>query len=432
MIIDALIYTLSEIISKIASFLLIPLYTRVFSPAEYGIIEILITIYTLSSVFGLLLLDDSLERYFYEIEKKQRKKYISSVLNVVIILSLIIATIIIISSKELSILLFNSDDYTNFVMLCSVIIPLVNINRICKLILRYDNKKYLFLATSLINLFITIIVSIYLILIRGVGITGYLLGIICGNAISLFINVFLIRKYYIFNIDLKIINLLTKYSFPMLPAVFAGIINTYLNRFFILKYLSPDHLGIFTIANKFASMILLLQVGFSRAWYPTLFKIVAEKQGEYREIVKRVYDKVGNLFFICVLIFTIICMFLIKYTIPEEYDGAINIIGILVMGYGISILTRIVGIGYLVAKKTIYSNLVSYICLISNIVFMLIFVNKFGVVAAAYSFLLYQFIQYIISLKITRKLIDIHFNWFKIAIQLIVCLIILNYISLII
>ena len=67
-----LVYGIGDAFSKLVPFLLLPFFTEVLVPSEYGILEIINTIILILAVLGRVQLDTSLQRFFYE-EKNQSK-----------------------------------------------------------------------------------------------------------------------------------------------------------------------------------------------------------------------------------------------------------------------------------------------------------------------------------------------------------------------
>ncbi|MFX0140692.1 MAG: lipopolysaccharide biosynthesis protein [Candidatus Hodarchaeota archaeon] len=85
---DSIIYGFGGIVSKAVGFFLLPVYTRLFTPSEYGILEMLIVLTNLIGVLLTLGLDSAQSFYFFEQAKEGREKQsqvISSILQLRII-----------------------------------------------------------------------------------------------------------------------------------------------------------------------------------------------------------------------------------------------------------------------------------------------------------------------------------------------------------
>ena len=67
---DSVIYGIGGILAKAVSFLLLPVYTRIFSPDEYGTIEMLTVICSFLSSILVLGMDSAQSMYFFKLKKK--------------------------------------------------------------------------------------------------------------------------------------------------------------------------------------------------------------------------------------------------------------------------------------------------------------------------------------------------------------------------
>ena len=75
---DSAVYTLSSVISRGLSVLLVPLYTRVLSPADYGVIDILAVASHLITMTVALEITQGLARYYAEEKDPARRVEYSS------------------------------------------------------------------------------------------------------------------------------------------------------------------------------------------------------------------------------------------------------------------------------------------------------------------------------------------------------------------
>jgi len=75
---ESLIYGVSGILTRFVSVLLMPVYTAIFSPADFGIVSLVTTLSALLSILLILSLDNSMGRWYYENETEVDRKITSS------------------------------------------------------------------------------------------------------------------------------------------------------------------------------------------------------------------------------------------------------------------------------------------------------------------------------------------------------------------
>ncbi len=71
---DSIIYGLGGVLAKAIGFFVLPIFTRVFTPADYGTIELLTTISGFVHVFMSLGMDSAQTYYFYENKEDEHKR----------------------------------------------------------------------------------------------------------------------------------------------------------------------------------------------------------------------------------------------------------------------------------------------------------------------------------------------------------------------
>mgnify|MGYP002236420201 CR=1 FL=1 len=75
---------LQRALRKYLAFILLPIYTRLFTTTEYGMIDLCQVLMGIVSVFALLQLETSLQRYYYKWEGDDKKIFLFSILITVI------------------------------------------------------------------------------------------------------------------------------------------------------------------------------------------------------------------------------------------------------------------------------------------------------------------------------------------------------------
>ena len=92
---DSVIYGFGNIINRFLGFLLLPLHTYFFKPAEYGIYSLVYSFGFFAAVFYLFGMETSFQKYFIETgEHEHRKKIFSTTFWLLLVTSLLFSFII--------------------------------------------------------------------------------------------------------------------------------------------------------------------------------------------------------------------------------------------------------------------------------------------------------------------------------------------------
>ena len=344
---SVVVYGLASAISKFVGLFLVPVYTRIFTPEQYGIIDLIQTVTGIVAIFGMLQLESAIQRYYYEVKSdEERQKYLSTTLWTICALSLVCVLIISTASKYICALLFDNESYYIILILASIMIPLSNLFALATIIIRYMKKPSVYVIFISIQLVITITLSVWLVVYERIGIIGVFYGQVVGFLVALLLTLYYLRKKFLFYWNYNMIKKLFQFSLPQLPARLGVIGNTYANRFIMLGYLSLSDIGLYTIALKIASAFQLLRSAFAMAYYPFFYDWL-EKKG-HREVYKKVSTYVTIFVLILVSIFALFSRELLMLLTPDKYYAAAPLIGILAFSHGLIIISNTVNLGVLI------------------------------------------------------------------------------------
>ena len=161
------IYGLSSVIGRLLNYLLVPLYTRYFLPAEYGVVT---EIYAYVA-FLVIVLTYGLETAFFRFSQKDNdvKVVYSTALISLIVSSIIFVMLMFVSSSEIANWMGYAG-HTEYIEWFAIIIALDAISSISFAKLRAQNKAIRFALIRLVNIFVNISLNIYFIVYQEFGI----------------------------------------------------------------------------------------------------------------------------------------------------------------------------------------------------------------------------------------------------------------------
>ena len=143
----SIIYSLGNLSVKIIGLILLPLYTDYFPTNELGKLYIFsITAQLLVPIF-VLGLNNALMRWWVDAKSdKEKKIIISSVLFVLIIISIILNLILQPFSKDFSILLFKTANYTDVFTILFISISFQILNLFLLSLIRVTEKSFFYIS----------------------------------------------------------------------------------------------------------------------------------------------------------------------------------------------------------------------------------------------------------------------------------------------
>ena len=405
------IYGLSTIIGRLLNYLLVFLYTYVFATGEYGIVSEFYAYIT----FFLILLTYGMETGFFRFARNKESfdKVYSSILTSLFTTSTIFIILIILFQKPLSNLI-NYGDHPEYLLLCGLIVAIDAFISIPFAKLRLQDKALKFVTIKLINIFVTIGLNLYFILLcpkiyatnpdsilllpysPDLGITYIFISNLVANILTLIILLPEILNTK-FSFDLNILKKIFKYSAPLLIAGFAGMINETLDRLLVRYILTSQvneayalsELGIYSANYKLTVLMTLFIQMFRYAAEPFFF--ISKTETNSREL----YAKATKYFIICGLaIFLVVTLYLdiFKLFIGPAYREGLNVVPILLIANLFLGIFFNFSMWYKLNDMTKYGAYLAIFGSVITIVLNIILIPKYGYVGSAWTtFICYVF-----------------------------------------
>lgn len=404
-------FGLATSIEKIVSFILLPFYTSYFSPADYGVMDLLQVVIGITAVFAVLQLETSLQRYYYDFDDHEKGSLIFTIFFIVFIASILITLLIVLFSHEISYLLFQSYEYQSLLQIVSLQIPSINISMLCFLLLRYEKRNKDFLISILIKV-VSFLFLIYLnLVILDKGIKGVLYAQLLSSLIVVMFLFYKIKELIVLEFSRLLLNKSLKYSLPQFPARLGSVMLSYSNRFFMVGVLSVSAIGIFSLSLKFASLIQLVYTAFVMAWAPFMFG--KRNDENHKVIFSNVLNLMSTVVFFLVSLIPLFARDIFKYIIATDFIEAAQYVGPLCLSFSLLIFKEIVDIGPKYMEKTKYLSYTFLFSVFINVLSLWILVPRYGVTGVVCSLILTNTVLLALSWIVSNRLYPINFNYYK-------------------
>lgn len=385
-------YLIGNLFNKGMSFLTVPIFTRILSTYDYGLVT------TYNSWIGIIsmILGFALHmgiRATFTDFKDNTDDFMSVTIFFTVIsaglMSLMIITVIVLLDVNISITLvilcllqgFASAlvlDYTMYLMM----------------LYRFKLRTLFMILPNLIS----VIVSVFV--VRFVMKTNLYMGRIVPTAL---INIAfgILVLILIFKKSHKLINFTyIKYGLAIsAPLIIHGIALNILSqsdRTMITWYVGASQTGIYSIVYNFGMIATVISSSLEGVWVPWFTERMKAKDINTINSLAIDYVNLMTYIFVCLLL---ISPEILKILASKPYWEGISIIPPVVLSnYIIFMYTMYVNVEHFY-KRTLYITLNTLIAAVTNIILNILFIPTFGYVAAAYT----TFFSYVISLILHER-----------------------------
>jgi len=427
---DSVIYGLSGIVARFISIFLIPLYTRVFNPEDYGTIGLLTSGIALISILTTMAMDNSTARWFYDTNDETDRKITINTWFWFYLATCIVSMLLVFLASPLinTFLLHNMRGGVMCIILLAGTLPFSMVTAVANNVLRFERKAVPTVLLSLLVTLLSIGFNLLFVIILKVGIVGVFYSSLLSQVIGSLFAFCLMRRWIntprLF--DFPRLKKMLAYSWPFIPASLAIWVVNLSGVFFINGLKEKADVGLYQIGVALASILGMVTNAFQQAWSPFAYSIINDPDA------KQVYARTFDFY---VLLFSLGCIgvalfgkeVLILLTQPEYYD-AYDVATVLSYSYLFIGLVNIADLGLSITKNTKPLGFIMTVSAVLIIVLNLTFIPLWGRIGAALALCISQAINPIYMFYRSQKAYPIPFN-FKKAGLLAICSMFTSYVS---
>ena len=404
---DSAVYGIGGILGNAVSFLLLPLYTRVFTPAEYGYIEFVNVFSFLLAALLTMGLDSAQSFFFFERKSEGitgQRAVISGILQWRLFSGLVLVTIGCLAAPYLAVRFFDAAIPPNTLVVAFVGAFFLQVMWQAAEVFRLLFQPWSYIQVVLTSTIVTSVASIIFVVGLRLGPLGFFLGTLVGGVVAATFAWVRLRSF----LDVRRSHAgewpqLLKFGLPLLPVSLIAWLMSTSDRWLLVELSTAATLGLYALGARFA---LLINVGtemFRKAWWPMAMDAMQDGEAGkalFRAIA-RGYFGVGMMGVVALTAFSPL---LVRMFAGPEFRAAYPVVGILALSsilYGFQLIG---GAGVWKAKKTWWATIGTAVGAAVSISLSIILIPRFGAIGAAIGTATGMFAINVVSVRAGERL----------------------------
>jgi len=420
---DTLIYGLGNIAVKVVGLVLIPLYTdpEYFSVDDFGVLGILEITGLVITALMASALPQSLTRWYWDKDFRNKQKgifFMSFVTQLAV--SALFCLLLIPLSGSLSQLIFSKTDWSEVIVLVIIASATQSVNNIINALMRLQSKSLLYSLTNLIKLSVVLVLTLYFILSKGMGLNGIYLAQVIGNLLVLLVLLGYTVKNSALFFNLSVFKSMNTYGLPLMLANISAVALNVIDRYSLNSLALLKFVAIYTLAFKITSVLKLVIVDSMKlAIGPMMLKRMDSPDN------KRFYSKV-LLYSSYVMMIAVVGVSLFSYEVIKVLSGtkalwsASTIIPVLSLSIFFVNMKEITVYGLHIAKKTSIIGLIVVITSVLSLALNILLIPLWDITGAALATLITQFVYWYACYWFSQRAFHVPYEIPKIILLLIV------------
>lgn len=412
---DTAIYGISTMIGRFLNFILVPFYTNIFNPEDYGIVLLVYSYIAVLNIIFIYGMDAAFLKYAAFKDIGDDKDNFSTPYISVFLTSIVFSGIIILLNKSITLWIGIPEGFNSIIILASVIIFVDASAVIPFLKLRLERKAKQFATIKVLNILLNILLNVILIVGLKWGIEAIFISNLTASSLSLLLVSPTIKKYFRLSFHVHLFKRLLKFGLPYLPAGIAVMLVQVVDVPILERLTNLKTAGIYKANYKLGIFMMLFVNMFQYAWQPFFLQNAKE------ENAKQMFSKVMTYFsivgFTLLVLLSLFIEDIVKINfggfsiIGAQYWSGLDIVPIILLGYLFNGFYVVFSAGIYIEEKSIYAPIVTGVGAIINIVANLLLIPYFNIMGAAFATLLSYAVMASGYFLVTQKFYKIDYEY---------------------
>lgn len=382
---NAGLYGLGNILVKVGSLLVLPVYWGVLTPEDFGLIALFqIIVQFLASILDLGI-SGSIQRHYFEWKEEDRPFHLSSVWTFSFLFSALVCVLLSLSVDSIK-NIFEASMTKDLIYFGIWTAFFQNFGLLPFSLCRIREQLPLFSLLSIGQFLTQTITTLIFLFGLKMGFMGYLWGTFVGSIFYGIFSLWFIIREVRFPWKWEHLRAPLAYALPTLPAAILESMGGILDRYFLQKFITLNDLGIYSLGRQFGQSYNFFVVTLKNSWVPLVYRMVSE-----REDAPKVISRLSTYYLIVLMVpalaIATLAPDLILWFNKPEYLEIGQYIPYFVLGYVLYGIGHIYGRGLDLAKKTQYYWVIYAGNLITNIVLLWHWAPRYGTWGAIGAFL---------------------------------------------
>ena len=406
------IYGFGQVLSKMASFLLLPIYTRYLTPADYGVIALLDFVSTILAIMIGAGMAQAVTRYHFDAKTEEDQNSVWwTGLTFLLCMSTTFLLVALLFRQGLADLTLG-EGVQNGGFFFALILPTMWVNVVGQFLdgyIRVRKWSTLSVGVNQFRLVLNIGLNIYFLAVMDLAVTGILLGnLITGAVFTSILFILFVKSLSSYSFHQELVAKFWRFGGPLIVNALLGCVMHQANRYILRYFVDMDQVGIYSVALGIGQGVYFFCIlPFSMIWRVMVYEIA--EQPDSNMIFSRVFEYVTYGLALFMLGISLFAKTILEIMVTAEYMSAAEFIPIICLAYLFYSLHEHFKVPVMLAKRTMVLLPVSALAVCVNIGFNLILIPFLGTVGAAWASVITFAVFSFVGLYRYRKIDEIEY-----------------------
>ena len=274
-----MVYGLSGVVLQVVGVVTLPIFTHTFSTTQYGVIGLAVVTSSLVYILVDLGLASAAQRSYFDRSEDQQSERRSVLLTATLAetaTACAVAAVLIVLRNPISAVLFGTARFHLLIVLIGANLPCTALMLLTREAMRLTFRPWRYFVSAVIAGLGATATSLVAVYVLHAGVAGMLWGLLAGTAASALFGLLASRGAIGGHWSGRELRVMIRFGLPLVPAAFAQWGLTFADRFMLRALSDTTQVGLYTVANQIAGVMLFVVNAFALAFSPYILSLFAE------------------------------------------------------------------------------------------------------------------------------------------------------------
>lgn len=399
----SVVYGFGSLLSRVLAFVLLPIYTRYLTPADYGILSLLSVT---GSIVGVVAAFGFGPALFREVIYRETDESAveSTALYFLLGESALLFGVFILFSSQLSGLLFGGAQYAHLLRLVffSGLVQILNV--VVRAKLRIHEQSFIYALLSVTRFLVGAGLNIFFIVVLHRGVEGLITAGLIAAVVFAPVHLFLLFRNLRMVFSVSILRRMLAYGVPMVPALLSSMAMTSADRYFLQYFSTTAEVGLYSLGYNIGVAMNLVVQAIQLAWPAHMFAIAKRPNAE-RELARLLTYYLAGIGFLGLGLSVLAREVLVIMTTPQFYT-AYKVVPLIVLSYVLYGVRFMTNTALETKNKMKYVAPIIFFTAVLNLGLNYLFIPRYGMMGAAWATVISYF-----ALVVIQTVVNLRFWW---------------------
>lgn len=412
----SIVYGFGSVLGRSITFLLLPLYTRFLTPADYGIVAVSGTI---TAVLGIILplgLHGAVAKYYFADTDELKRRRTNGAIALTIAVAAFSMTVVLDRfGGGMFTWLVPQVPFRPYVRLAIWTAFFSTFSLVPLTLLQVRERSVSYVAATLGSAVATAALIVYFVVIRHDGARGYLLAVCIATGTAAVIYAVVMARSLRFAIDRRVIWLALAFSLPLVPHGLAGWVLDVSDRVLLERFVPAAAIGLYALGFQFGAITNTVAGSMNSAWVPFVYRRVSESGEDAPASLARLATVFAVVILGVGLALALLGQDVVLLLMAPAYRGAAVIVPWIVCGYVFAGMYFVPANFLFVAERTSLIPMVTITAGALNVGLNLWLMPRYGVMAAAWTTLISYAATLVLAWGAAQKVYRVPYEYDRLA-----------------